>query len=129
MSLPILKGAAGWPQVLLARAAAGAVADIEAAEAAGAWGAFRKATRDLSPEVVLHTSAESGLAGRGGAGYPTGAKWRDCVTQPDPVHYVVANGFEADPGAQADRTLMELSLIHISEPTRPVGISRMPSSA
>ncbi len=108
MSLPILSGAKDWPQVLLARAAQGEVADIEAAEAVGAWAAFKKATSELTPEVVLHTIAESGLRGRGGAGYPTGAKWRDCVTQPDPAHYVVANGFEADPGAGADRTLMEL---------------------
>jgi len=108
MSLPILDGGKDWPQVLLARATEGKLPDIEAAEAKGAWEAFRKATGELSPEVVLHTIAESGLRGRGGAGYPTGAKWRDCVTQPDPVHYVVANGFEADPGAQVDRTLMEL---------------------
>jgi len=108
MSLPILTGASEWPQVLLARAAKGPVADIAAAEAAGAWAAWRKATTELSPEVVLHTISESGLRGRGGAGYPTGAKWRDCVSQPEPVRYVVANGFEADPGAGADRTLMEL---------------------
>ena len=74
MSLPILKGAHDWPQVLLARAAEGEVADIEAAEAKGAWEAFRTATRELTPEVVLHTITESGLRGRGGAGYPTGAK-------------------------------------------------------
>jgi NADH-quinone oxidoreductase subunit F len=108
MSLPLLPGARGWPQVLLARAAKGEVADIAAAEAGGAWEAFRRATRELSPEVVLHTISESGLRGRGGAGYPTGAKWRDCIVQPDPTHYLVANGFEADPGAQVDRTLMEL---------------------
>jgi len=108
MSLPILTGAADWPQMLLARAANGAVADIEVAEAKGAWAAFKKATTELTPEVVLHTITESGLRGRGGAGYPTGSKWRDCVAQADPVHYVVANGFEADPGAQVDRVLMEL---------------------
>ncbi len=107
MSLPILTGPADWPQVLLARAAEGEVAHLAAAEAGGAWEAYRKATRELAPEVVLHTISESGLRGRGGAGYPTGAKWRDCITQPDPVHYVVANGFEADPGAQLDRALME----------------------
>jgi NADH:ubiquinone oxidoreductase subunit F (NADH-binding) len=108
MSLPILTGAADWPQVLLARAAEGPLADIAAAEAAGAWEAWRKATTELSPEVVLHTISESGLRGRGGAGFPTGTKWRDCISQPEPVRYVVANGFEADPGAGADRTLMEL---------------------
>ena len=83
------------------------VADISAAETAGAWKAFRRAVAELTPEAVIHTVTESGLRGLGGAGYPTGAKWRDCVSQPDPVHYVVANGFEADPGAQLDRSLME----------------------
>lgn len=108
MRLPILSGARDWPQVLLARAADGPVADIDAAEAGGAWAAFRRATSELTPETVLHTINESGLRGRGGAGYPAGAKWRDCLTAPGAVRYVVANGFEADPGAQLDRVLMEL---------------------
>jgi len=107
MSLPILEGAADWPQVLLARAVEGPVEDLAMAEAGGAWKAFGRATGELSPEAVIHTVTESGLRGLGGAGYPTGAKWRDCVSQPDPVHYVVVNGFEADPGAQLDRALME----------------------
>jgi len=107
MSLPILTGARDWPSVLLARAAEGEVADIEAAEKGGAWEAWRKATGELSPDAVISIISESGLRGRGGAGYPTGSKWRDCATQPDLQRYVVANGFEADPGAQVDRTLME----------------------
>jgi len=107
MSLPILNGSTDWPQVLLARAADGDVGDIAAAEAAGGWKAYQRAVGELSPEAVIHTVTESGLRGLGGAGYPTGAKWRDCVSQPNPVHYVVANGFEADPGAQLDRSLME----------------------
>jgi NADH:ubiquinone oxidoreductase subunit F (NADH-binding) len=107
MSLPILKGAVDWPQVLLARAAEGEVADIAEAEAGGAWDAYKRAIGELTPEAVIHTISESGLRGRGGAGFPAGAKWRDCVSQADPVHYVVANGFEADPGAQLDRVLME----------------------
>ena len=107
MSLPVLAGAKDWPQVLLARAADGPVEDLAMAEAGGAWKAFGRATGELSPEAVIHTIAESGLRGLGGAGYPVGAKWRDCVSQVDPVRYVVANGFEADPGAQLDRALME----------------------
>ncbi len=107
MSLPILNGARDWPSVLLARAAEGEVADIEAAEMGGAWEAWRKATGELSPDSVISIISESGLRGRGGAGYPAGVKWRDCATQPDLRRYVVANGFEADPGAQVDRALME----------------------
>ena len=107
MSLPILAGARDWPSVLLARAAEGEVADIAAAQEGGAWEAFRRATGELSPDAVISMISESGLRGRGGAGFPTGAKWRDCASQPDPQRYVVANGFEADPGAQIDRALME----------------------
>ena len=69
MSLPILKGSAAWPQVLLARAADGDLADIAAAEAAGAWKAYQRAVGELSPEAVIHTVTESGLRGLGGAGH------------------------------------------------------------
>ena len=107
MSLPILTGSRDWPSVLLARAAEAEVADLAEAEAGGAWEAFRKATSELSPDAVISMISESGLRGRGGAGYPTGSKWRDCASQAATQRYVVANGFEADPGAQLDRTLME----------------------
>jgi NADH-quinone oxidoreductase subunit F len=50
----------------------------------------------------------AGLRGRGGAGYPTGAKGRACRGAPADRRYVVANGYEADPGAATDRTLMAL---------------------
>ncbi len=109
MSLPILQGGLDWPSVLLERA--GQVdpeAGIEAAEAAGAWEAHGSAVTNLSPEALIALVSESGLRGRGGAGFLTGRKWRDCASQPVQQRYVVANGFEADPGAQVDRTLMEL---------------------
>jgi NADH:ubiquinone oxidoreductase subunit F (NADH-binding) len=105
MSLPILEGGRDWPSVLLARDPE-AAADLAAAEAAGAWSAYRDAVERLTPDAVISMISESGLRGRGGAGYPTGSKWRDCAGQAEPQHYVVANGFEADPGAQLDRTLM-----------------------
>ncbi len=107
MSLPILKGAHDWPSVLLARSGQAEVADIEAAEEGGAWRAYRKAVSELTPDAVIRMISESGLRGRGGAGYPTGSKWRDCASQTETRRHVVANGFEADPGAQVDRVLME----------------------
>lgn len=107
MSLPILSAARDWPSVLLSRADVDPEAGIAAAEDAGAWEAYRTAVAELTPDAVISMVSESGLRGRGGAGYPTGSKWRDCAAQPEPVRYVVANGFEADPGAQVDRTLME----------------------
>ena len=107
MSLPILPGARDWPSLLLARAGVDPEGGIEAAEQAGAWSAYRKAVASLTPDGVISMISESGLRGRGGAGYPTGNKWRDCAAQPERQRYVVANGFEADPGAQLDRALME----------------------
>lgn len=107
MSLPILTGSRDWPSVLLARAAAAEVADIAAAEDGGAWAAYRKAVSELTPDAVISMVSKSGLRGRGGAGYPAGSKWRDCASQQGRRRYVVANGFEADPGAQVDRALME----------------------
>lgn len=108
MSLPILTGARDWPAVLLARATeVDPEAGIEAAEAAGAWEAYRSAVSGLTPDAIISMVSESGLRGRGGGGFPTGSKWRDCAGQPVRQRYVVANGFEADPGAQVDGTLME----------------------
>ena len=109
MSLPILTGARDWPSVLLARVAdlEAAPADIDRAEGLGAWKAYRDAVSDLSPDAVIRIVSESGLRGRGGGAYPAGRKWRDCASAPERRRVVVANGFEADPGAQVDRTLME----------------------
>jgi NADH:ubiquinone oxidoreductase subunit F (NADH-binding) len=109
MSLPILAAARDWPSVLLARVAdlEADPADIELATSLGAWKAYRDAVSDLSPDAVIRIVTESGLRGRGGAGYPAGRKWRDCATATERRRVVVANGFEADPGAQVDRTLME----------------------
>ncbi|MEA2025362.1 MAG: NADH-ubiquinone oxidoreductase-F iron-sulfur binding region domain-containing protein [Chloroflexota bacterium] len=107
MSLPILSGARDWPAVLLSRAEVDPEAGIDAVEKAGAWEAYRNAVESLTPDAVISMISESGLRGRGGAGYPTGSKWRDCASQPETRRYVVANGFEADPGAQVDRVLME----------------------
>jgi NADH:ubiquinone oxidoreductase subunit F (NADH-binding) len=107
MSLPILAGARDWPSVLLARSDVDPEAGIEAAEAAGAWEAYRSAVGSFTPDAVISMVSEAGLRGAGGAGFPTGRKWRDCAGQPGTERIVVANGFEADPGTQVDRMLME----------------------
>lgn len=106
--MAIITGDPSWPSVLLARAGTpDAATDIEAAEAAGAWTAWRQAAGALTPEQVIKLVTNAGLRGRGGAGYPTGAKWTACAAERGRTRHLVANGFEADPGAQADRTLME----------------------
>ncbi|HVY31053.1 MAG TPA: NADH-ubiquinone oxidoreductase-F iron-sulfur binding region domain-containing protein [Polyangiaceae bacterium] len=57
--------------------------------------------------TLLEAVVASGLRGRGGAGFPTGAKWRTARDTAAPDRYVVANGDEGDPGSFVDRLLLE----------------------
>jgi len=109
MSVEVLRAPKSWPRVVLARAGRyDPDAGLAAAEREGAWEAWKNAVSTLDPEGVLATVTRSGLRGRGGAGFPTGQKWRACRDAPArEQRYVVANGYEADPGALLDRTLME----------------------
>ena len=63
------------------------------------------AARD--PLGVIETIERAGLRGRGGAGFPTGKKWRLCRAAPGEIKYVICNGDEGDPGAFMDRSLLE----------------------
>ena len=116
----ILRTPADWPAVLLARAAAGPwPADpaeaLDAAVAAAAFEGLKRAVRDLGPTGTIATVAASGLRGRGGAGFPTGEKWRAAATTEAPRRYVVANGYGADPSALTDRALLELDPFAVIE--------------
>ena len=75
--------------------------------ALGGYKGLSKALFDMSPEQVCAQIEESGLRGRGGGGFPAGKKWSQVLRQADPVHYVVCNGDEGDPGAFMDRSIME----------------------
>ena len=104
----ILDAPAPWPRVTLGRAGRYDPADgLPAAERAGAWTTWRHAVDSIAPEAIIGLVDRSGLRGRGGAGFPTARKWRSCREQDGAVRYAVANGYEADPGAAIDRTLME----------------------
>ena len=61
------------------------------------------------PEETIAAITQSGIRGRGGAGFPTGVKWSRVrgALSPDGVKYVIVNGDEGDPGAFMDRMLME----------------------
>lgn len=59
------------------------------------------------PDWVIETLKESGLRGRGGAGFPTWRKWAFARQQPSEVKYVVCNADEGDPGAFMDRSVLE----------------------
>ncbi|HEX9104664.1 MAG TPA: NADH-ubiquinone oxidoreductase-F iron-sulfur binding region domain-containing protein, partial [Polyangia bacterium] len=58
-------------------------------------------------DTILDAVIASGLRGRGGAAFPTGAKWKVARQTPAPDRFVVANGDEGDPGAYVDRLLLE----------------------
>jgi bidirectional [NiFe] hydrogenase diaphorase subunit len=73
----------------------------------GGYNALGYALREMSPEEVCTELINSGLRGRGGAGYPAGLKWDLVRKAAADKKYVVANGDEGDPGAYMDRTLME----------------------
>jgi NADH:ubiquinone oxidoreductase subunit F (NADH-binding)/(2Fe-2S) ferredoxin/NAD-dependent dihydropyrimidine dehydrogenase PreA subunit len=75
--------------------------------AAGGYAATAKALTRMTPQKVIDEVSESGLRGRGGAGFPTGRKWSACAKAESEVRYVICNGDEGDPGAFMDRCIME----------------------
>ena len=74
----------------------------------GGYSALAKCLFELSGEEVIQEVTDSGLRGRGGAGFPTGKKWAQVAAhKEEPVKYIVCNGDEGDPGAFMDRSCME----------------------
>ncbi|MGE5189020.1 MAG: FAD-dependent oxidoreductase [Gemmatimonadota bacterium] len=73
----------------------------------GGYSALAKALAGMKPEEVIAEIAASGLRGRGGAGFPTGEKWRICRAEPATPRYIVGNCDEGDPGAYMDRSVFE----------------------
>jgi NADH-quinone oxidoreductase subunit F len=75
----------------------------------GGFLALERALFGLSPEEICGMVSKSGLRGRGGGGFGTGAKWESCRKSEDPgnAKYVLVNGDEGDPGAFMDCSLME----------------------
>lgn len=71
----------------------------------GGFKTFEKAVKSIKPEEVLAIVKDSGLRGRGGAGFPTGVKWSFLPNNLWP-HYVVANADESEPGTFKDREIL-----------------------
>ncbi|MBN2450865.1 MAG: NADH-quinone oxidoreductase subunit NuoF [Lentisphaeria bacterium] len=69
--------------------------------------ALGRAVGEMTPAQVLDVVEKSGLRGRGGAGFPTGRKWRFCASAPGDVKYVICNADEGEPGTFKDRLIME----------------------
>ncbi len=68
--------------------------------------AVEKALGSMSPEEVIDVVKDSGLRGRGGAGFPTGLKWSFMPKDDGQPHYLVANADESEPGTFKDREIM-----------------------
>jgi len=71
------------------------------------YSSLSKALTSMTPEEVVEEIKQSGLRGRGGAGFPTGLKWGFCRKAKGYKKYVICNADEGDPGAYMDRGLLE----------------------
>ena len=69
--------------------------------------ALEKVLTSMSPDDVIKEVSDSGLRGRGGAGFPTGRKWQFAKNSTDEQKYVACNADEGDPGAFMDRSVLE----------------------
>jgi len=96
----------GETRVLLARVGQVNPDSIESAMQRGAYRALQKALGQ-SPETVLAEIEASGLSGRGGAGFPTGRKWRAVAQARGEAKYIVCNADESEPLVFKDRVLVD----------------------
>ena len=71
------------------------------------YAALGKVLTEMTPEEVIQTILDSGLRGRGGAGFPTGLKWKFAAGNSADQKYVCCNADEGDPGAFMDRSVLE----------------------
>ena len=71
------------------------------------YAALGKVLTEMTPDEVIQTILDSGLRGRGGAGFPTGLKWKFAAANDADQKYVCCNADEGDPGAFMDRSVLE----------------------
>ena len=71
------------------------------------YAALGKVLTEMTPEEVIQTMLDSGLRGRGGAGFPTGLKWKFARGNDADQKYVCCNAYEGEPGAFMDRSVLE----------------------
>ena len=81
--------------------------DIDEYIAFDGYLALEKVLKEMTPEEVIEVISNSGLRGRGGAGFPTGKKWALTIASEGKQKYVVCNADEGDPGAFMDRSILE----------------------
>ena len=80
---------------------------IEEYVARGGYSTLFTALTKLKPDEIIDEVTKSGLRGRGGAGFPTGRKWRLCRQSEGNPKYIICNADEGDPGAYMDRSILE----------------------
>lgn len=81
--------------------------DIDEYIGTGGYEALGKVLTGMTPDEVIQIISDSGLRGRGGAGFPTGTKWRLASQNHADQKYVCCNADEGDPGAFMDRSVLE----------------------
>lgn len=84
----------------------GRITNLDGYRQSGGYDSLRKALA-LSPDAIVAEVKAAGLVGRGGAAFPTGAKWEAVAASSEPVKYVVCNADEAEPGTFKDRVVIE----------------------
>ena len=75
--------------------------------ARGGYVAARTALTTMPPEQIVETITDSGIRGRGGAGFPTGVKWKFASQSKSDEKYIICNADEGDPGAFMDCSILE----------------------
>jgi len=103
MALPFF---AGQQRFTFARCGVIDPLDIDDYAAHDGWAGLSRA-RSMEPQAVVQAVKDSGLRGRGGAGFPTGIKWQTVLDAAGPDKFIVCNADEGDSGTFADRMLME----------------------
>ena len=81
--------------------------EIDDYRANGGYASLKKVLETMTPEQVIDEIKTAGLAGRGGAGFPTWFKWNAARQSPGEEKYLICNADEGDPGAFMDRAVIE----------------------
>lgn len=94
-------------RIVLANAGAMDPENIDDYLSKGGYQALKKVLVEMTPEQVIEEITASKLRGRGGAGFPTGIKWKNTRSFEGEEKFVICNGDEGDPGAYMDRSILE----------------------
>ncbi|CAN5177704.1 NAD(P)H-dependent oxidoreductase subunit E [soil metagenome] len=97
----------GFEECLFAQIREPGRATLDGYRATGGYRALANALKGLTPEDVIGIITESKLAGRGGAGFPTGVKWKAVAESPRAPKSIVCNADEGEPGCFKDRAVMD----------------------